>query len=77
MERDAFWPQIMDTKYGSLVGGWCTNDVIELYEVSLWKHIRMVWDASSSFASVEVGDGFRTRFWHDMWWGDFPLKDSF
>jgi hypothetical protein len=45
--------------------------------VSLWKHIRRGWDVFYNFTSVEVGDGSRTRFWHDIWCGDRPLKDSF
>jgi hypothetical protein len=24
-----------------------------------------------------VGDGSWTRFWHDTWFGDHPLKESF
>jgi hypothetical protein len=45
--------------------------------VSLWKHIRRGWDVFSSFTSVEVDDGARTRFWHDLCWGDHPLNESF
>jgi hypothetical protein len=44
--------------------------------VSLSKHIRRERGVFSSFASVEVGYGFRTRFWHDMWCGDRPMKES-
>ncbi len=55
--------------------GWCTKGVTGAYGVSLWKHIRS--DVFYNFTSVEVGDGSRTRFWHDLWWGDRPLKESF
>jgi len=24
-----------------------------------------------------VGDGFKFRFWHDLWYGDMALKDAF
>jgi hypothetical protein len=44
VEREAFWRQIVNKKYGSLAGGWCTKGAIEAYGVSCWKHI-----------SVEVG----------------------
>ena len=26
---------------------------------------------------VDVGIGFRVRFWHDCWCGDLPLKEVF
>jgi hypothetical protein len=41
---EAFCRQIVDKKYRSLVGRWCTKQVIGAYGVNLWKHI-----------SVEVG----------------------
>ena len=31
----------------------------------------------SKFIGFEVGDGTRIRFWHDVWCGDQPLKESF
>jgi hypothetical protein len=31
----------------------------------------------SKFIRFEVGDGIRIRFWHDVWCGDQPLKESF
>jgi hypothetical protein len=31
----------------------------------------------SKFIRFEVGDGTRIRFWHDVWCGDQPLKESF
>jgi hypothetical protein len=61
----------------SLAGGWCTKGVTRPYGVSLSKHIRREQGVFSSFASFEVGYGFRTRFWHDMWCGDRPMKESF
>lgn len=24
-----------------------------------------------------MGDGFKVRFWHDLWWGDTALKEVF
>jgi hypothetical protein len=60
-----------------LAGGWCTNSITRHYGVSLWKHVRWGWDTFSSFASFEVGDGSLTKFWHNMWCGGHPLKESF
>jgi len=45
--------------------------------LNLWKHIRKDWDVFYCFVGVEVGDGSRTRFWHDVWCGDRSLKDTF
>ena len=45
--------------------------------MSLWKHIKRGWDVFSSFASVKVGVGPCTRFWHNMWCGDRPMKEYF
>jgi hypothetical protein len=45
--------------------------------VSLWKHTRRRWDAFTSFASVEVGDGPHTSLWHYVWCEDQPLKEPF
>jgi hypothetical protein len=39
-EREALWRVIMDSKYGYSWGGWCSNEVLGLYRVGLWKNIR-------------------------------------
>jgi hypothetical protein len=43
----------------------------------LWKNIRKWWETFSGFTRFEVGDGERTRFWHDLWCGDSVLKEVF
>jgi hypothetical protein len=43
----------------------------------VWKHIRRGWGVFSRFVRYEVGDGTKIRFWHDLWCGDQPLKESF
>lgn len=35
MERETFWCQVVGKKYGSLVGGCCTNVAFAPYGVSL------------------------------------------
>ena len=32
---EVFWQRVMDKKYSSLMGGWCTNVVMRPYRVSL------------------------------------------
>lgn len=35
MEREAFWLLVVDKKYGSLMGGWCSKVVTRPYGVGL------------------------------------------
>jgi hypothetical protein len=73
-EREALWWQVVEVKYGSLLGGWCSEVVRGPYVVSLSKNIRRGWDSFCPFLSFTVGDGSMVWFWHDLWCGDVPLK---
>jgi hypothetical protein len=77
LERDAWWRVAVDSKYGSLRGGWCSREFAGAFGVGLWKYIRKGWETFSRFLRYEVGDGSRTRFWHDLWCGDTVLKEVF
>ena len=77
VESGALWRQVVDSKYGSQWGGWCSNWVSEPHGVGLWKGIRVGWDSFVRHTSFEVGDGSRIKFWHDSWCGDQPLKVQF
>jgi len=77
IERDAWWRVAVDSKYGSLWGGWCSREPVGAFGVGLWKNIRKGWETFSSFIRFEVGDGGRTKFWHDLWCGDMILKEAF
>jgi hypothetical protein len=35
MERDAFWRKVVDIKYGSTRGGWCSKEVGGSFGVSV------------------------------------------
>lgn len=39
--------------------------------------IRRGWDAFKSCTNIAIGDGARTKFWFDTWYGVYHLKDSF
>jgi hypothetical protein len=65
---------VIEVKYGSLRGGWCSLIAVRSYGMSVWKHIRRGWDHFYEFVCLEVGDGYNVRFWHDLWCGDRPLK---
>jgi hypothetical protein len=40
LERDAWWRVVVDSKYGSLWGGWCSFESGGALGVGLWKNIR-------------------------------------
>ena len=61
MERDALWRTVVDAKYGSMWGSWCSNSVQEPYEFCLWKSIRKGWDGYVCFRDVSVADLFSIR----------------
>jgi hypothetical protein len=76
-EREALWRRVIDVKYGSMWGGWCTNVGRGSYGVSLWKTIRKEWDALSQYLSFVVGDGSKVLFWQDHWCGEMPLMHAY
>jgi hypothetical protein len=43
----------------------------------VWKSNRMGWRDFSIFVRFDVGDGFKIRFWHDVWSGDQTSKADF
>jgi hypothetical protein len=47
---------VLDTKYDSLGGGWCSKEVVGPYGVRVWKSIRREWEGFSNFVKYEVGD---------------------
>jgi len=73
-KRNALWKSLIEVKYGSVRGGWCSLPVMGPYDVSVWKFIRRGWDNVAKYLRFEVGDGSHIRFWHDLWCGDKPLK---
>jgi hypothetical protein len=77
IERDAWWRVAVDSKFGSLWGRWCSREPVGPFGVGLWKNIRKGWEIFSGFTRFEVGDGIRTKFWHDLWCGDTVLKEAF
>jgi hypothetical protein len=88
MEREALWRLVIEAKYESMRGGWCSNEVMGTYGVGVWKHIRKGWDKFSNVVQskkkkvfqccpFEVGVGSKVSFLHDHWCGDRPLKLSY
>jgi hypothetical protein len=77
MERDALWRKVVDIKYGSMRGGWCSKEVGGSFGVGVWKYIRRGWDSFAAHVRYKVGDGSLILFWHDVWCEDLPLKFLF
>jgi len=66
MERDVLWRKVVDIKYGSMRGGWCSKEVGGPFEVGVWKCIKRGWDAFVARVRYEAEDGSRVLFWHDV-----------
>jgi hypothetical protein len=77
LDRDAWWKVAVDSKFGSLWGGWCPLEPIGAFGVRMWKKIRKGWETLSGFVIFKVGDAIMTEFWHDLWCGDKVLKKTF
>jgi hypothetical protein len=76
-EREALWRKIVDLKYGSMRGGWCSNVFQGPYGTSLWKTIWKGWPRFAAYVSFKVGNGAFLSFWQDHWCGDTPLMVRF
>jgi hypothetical protein len=76
-EREAWWRVVVEAKYGSMWGGWCTYPHNGALRVSLWKNIRSGWEIFSSHSRLVVGEGNWVLFWHDRWCRDTKLKEDF
>jgi hypothetical protein len=77
IEREAWWRIAVDSKFGSLWGGWCSLEPAGAFGVGLWKNIRKGQEEFLGLSRFDVGDGARVKFWHDMWCGDTVLKEAF
>jgi hypothetical protein len=61
---------VMEVKYDSMWGGWCSNMVSRSSGVGVWKFSRRGWWDFCRFVRFEVGDGSKIKFWQDVWCGD-------
>jgi hypothetical protein len=51
-EREAYWRKVVEIKYGSMEGDWCTKLVERPFGVGVWKHIRRGWELFSKFLKL-------------------------
>jgi hypothetical protein len=77
LERDALWRKLVDIKYGSMRGGWCSKEVGGPYGVGVWKCIRRGWAGFMHHVQYQVDDGSKVLVWHDVWCEELPLKVFF
>jgi hypothetical protein len=62
-EEGGFMAFVVEAKYDSLSGGWCSKEVEGPFGVGVWKHIRRGWGVFlSRFVKYEVRDGSKIRF---------------
>ncbi|XP_042974721.1 uncharacterized protein LOC122306358 [Carya illinoinensis] len=76
-EGDALWRNILDVKYGSVWGGWCSKEVRGAYGVRVCKLIWNGWDDFLGNYRLKVERGTQIKFWHNIWCGDIALKNDF
>jgi len=77
LERDALWRKVVDFKYGSMRGGWCSKEIGGSFGFGVWKGIRRGLDAFATHVRYEIGNGLKVLFWHDVWCREIPLKTLF
>jgi len=75
-EREA-WLKIVDAKFGSAWGEWCSIDPPGSHGVGLWKYIKKGWSLFCRHTRFELGDGSKIKFWDDVWCGEMTLKEAF
>lgn len=69
--------KVVEVKYGSMWGGWCSNPIQGPYGMSLWKTIRKGWNRFTRWVNFRVGDGSYLMFWQDQWCCGTLLRESF
>jgi hypothetical protein len=53
---------VVDSKFGSFWGRWCSNESLRAFGVELSNNIRKGWRRFSSHTKFEVRDDFKVRF---------------
>lgn len=75
-ERDAWWRVVVDSKYGSLWGGWCSLEPASAFgaggALSSWQ-VPLGWGCGRTSENV----GILSQASLDLLWGDAALKVAF
>jgi len=70
-EREALLRLVIDVKFESLKGGWCSKEELGTFGVGVWKYIRRGCDKFHKFVRFEVGVGSQVTFWHEVMLSSF------
>jgi hypothetical protein len=65
----SFFTTVVETRYDSMMGSWCSKEVVGPLE---WE-----WGVFSRFVRYEVGNRSKIMFCHDLWCVEQPLKVTF
>jgi hypothetical protein len=76
-EPEACWRKVVEAKYGSERGGWCSKVGVGSHGRGLWKFISKEWHYFSNFIKLIPGDGSKISFWREAWCGNSPLSEVF
>ena len=76
-EKEAWWVEVIKRKYGEEEGRWSSHFPRENYGVGLWKSLRRWSFLISNHYSFVVGDGKKTKFWKNSWYGDTSLNAAY
>jgi len=60
-EREGWCRVMVDSKFGRLWGGWCSNEPLGMHGLGLWKNIKRGWGKLSNPTKFEVGDGSKVK----------------
>ena len=75
-KRDALWRRVVECKYGSNWGGWCSK---ERSKGTMLAYGSIFVRAGLDFPGVSflVGQGTHVKFWHNWWCGEGRLRTLF
>jgi len=76
-EGNALWRNVIIAKYGVGILVWWTMKIPFAHRIGCWKSILSGLERFKSWVHLEVKNGSRVRFWHDVWCEDQPLKIQF
>jgi hypothetical protein len=62
-DREAYWRNVIEIKYESMEGDWCTKQVERPFGVGIWKHIRRGWEYFSKFSTTKTLRSMGLKVW--------------
>lgn len=75
--HDALWRKVVISIHGFSEYGWFTAGIHPLSLKSSWMYISKVWQQSSTFIKLKLGNGLNIYFWNHLWADISNLKSQF